>query len=78
MKQLAFVIINNFPVFFQLKPLCVPSISQQPFGNQGVQGVDRYPHTTLFVKKTYSKMFWTEGDREIGNEMKQFLFAEMS
>ncbi len=78
MKQLAYVIINNFPDFFQLKPLCVPSISLQLFGNQGMQGVDWYHNATLFVKKTYSKMFWTEGDREIGNEMKQFLFAEMS
>ncbi len=67
-----------FQIFSQVKPLFVPSISQQPFGNQGVQGVDWYPHATLFVKKTFSKMYWTEGDREIGNEMKQFLFAEMS
>jgi hypothetical protein len=33
----------------------VPSISQQPFGNQGVQGMDWYPHATLFVKKNIFK-----------------------
>ncbi len=51
----------------------MPSISQQPFGNQGVQGVDWYPRATLFVKKHIQKCIWREGDQEIGNEMEQFL-----